>query len=258
MNNLSCDNISKFDIYLSALQWHLDEGIDVCYEENAIDRRKTVSSMNFAKGKAENKSPISPKLGAADAALEVRKLIESADNLDKLKYIIENFDGFAIKKTAMNMVFADGNNQAKIMVIGDVPRAEEDRQGKPFAGKNGVLLDNIFKSIKLSRDNIYITNVMNWRPPGNRSLTDSEISLAKLFIKKHIELINPDFLILLGTLPAKTLLDIDGGISKIRGKIFDYDNNIKAIITYHPENLHLNPLNKKHVWNDMLKIKDMI
>ncbi len=258
MDNLSCNNISKFDVYFSALQWHLDEGIDICYEENAVDRREAASSINYISENVRGKSAILEPLGAADAVLEVKKLIESVDNLDELKSIIENFDGFAIKKTAMNMVFADGNRHAKIMVIGDVPRAEEDRQGKPFVGKNGILFDNIFKSIKLSRDDIYITNVMNWRPPGNRSLTDSELSLAKLFVKKHIELVNPDLLILLGILPAKILLDIDGGISKVRGKIFDYDNNIKTIVTYHPENLYLNPLNKKHVWNDMLKIRDML
>ena len=161
------------------------------------------------------------------------------------------------------MVFADGNPEARVMVIGDPPATDEDRNGQAFCGVDGQLLDKIFDCIGLSRsgdtpdNSIYLTHILNWRPPGNRTSTDEEIALSVPFIQKHIELIAPQYLVILGGITAKALLETNESMSRIRGKFHEYGaNKIPTLTTYPPAALISTPLHKRKVWEDMLALKD--
>jgi DNA polymerase len=211
--------------------------------------------------KSDTSIPLQPH---ADIIKEAEKLAQSAQNLDELKSAILNFEGLEVKKTATQMVFADGNPHAKIMLIGEAPGADEDRQGIPFVGVSGQLLDRIFACIGLSRtneveaDSLYISNILNWRPPGNRTPTAEEMAIAAPFIRRHIELVKPKILVLCGGVAAQTLLETKESISRLRGKIHDYGDGVKAIATYHPAFLLRTPLQKKKVWDDMLRLREVL
>jgi uracil-DNA glycosylase len=192
-----------------------------------------------------------------------RELAQQCQTLDDLKATMEKFDGCMLKKTAMNTVFADGNPQASIMVVGEAPGADEDIQGKPFVGLSGQLLDRILATIGLNRGNAYISNIVPWRPPGNRQPTTQEIALCQPFIERHIELVKPKLLILVGGVSAKTLLNTSEGIMKLRGRWHAYHTPglkapIKALATFHPAYLLRSPGQKAQVWRDMLLIEDEI
>lgn len=179
--------------------------------------------------------------------------------LDELKQAVIDFKGCALKATALNTVFADGNIKADVMLIGEAPGAEEDAQGLPFVGQSGQLLNKILLSIGLTRENVYIANIVPWRPPGNRTPTTEEIALCQPFIEKHIELINPKFLVLVGGISAKTILKTNEGVSKLRGKLTTYESlsgrNINCIATFHPAYLMRSPGQKAQVWLDFLLLK---
>ena len=155
----------------------------------------------------------------------VKSELDLCNSLDELKKLVEGFDGCDLKKSAQNTVFADGNPNAKIMFIGEAPGANEDEQGIPFCGQSGKLLDNIIAAIGLTREkNAYITNTVFWRPPANRKPTDEEIKLCRPFVKKHIAIINPKLIVLVGSTAVESLLEIETPITKLRGKYFDYTN----------------------------------
>ena len=175
-----------------------------------------------------------------------------------------SFEGCSLKLTATNMVFADGNPQAKIMVVGEAPGADEDKQGLPFVGLSGQLLDRMLATIGLSRkENLYISNIVPWRPPGNRQPTTQEIALCQPFIERHIELINPKILILVGGISAKTILRSSEGIMKLRGQWHTFQtaqlrDPIKTIATFHPAFLLRSPGQKAQVWADLLLVKKYV
>jgi DNA polymerase len=207
------------------------------------------------------------------ALAEATRLANEANTLEELAKAIENFDGLAVKTHASQMVFADGNPKAKIMVIGEAPGGDEDRMGKPFVGQTGQLLDRMFAAIGLKRDaediesTIYISNILNWRPPGNRTPTPQEIEISLPFIEKHIDLIAPKIIVLLGSVPGKALLNKSEGITKIRGKWHTYQKvtegletkskDIQAIASFHPAYLLRQPLKKKESWQDLRAIREL-
>jgi DNA polymerase len=159
------------------------------------------------------------------------------------------------------MVFSDGNPKSKIMLIGEAPGHDEDIQGKPFVGRSGKLLDKMLEAIELNREKVYIANIIPWRPPSNRRPTDEEIEICLPFIKKHIELIKPKVLMLLGSTATFALLKNTEGISKIRGKWVDLNlNNISVptLPTFHPAFLLRQPAQKKHVWEDLKSLKNKV
>ncbi len=165
--------------------------------------------------------------------------LSAVDNLSALRDALQNFDGLAIKRTATHMVFGEGAQKPRVVVVGEAPGADEDRQGRPFVGVSGQLLDKMLGAINLSREtNAYITNVINWRPPGNRSPTPQEIAISLPFLQKHIEILQPEFLLVVGGVSAKALFNIEQGITRIRGKWMDYEltggKKIPALITFHP------------------------
>jgi uracil-DNA glycosylase family 4 len=193
-----------------------------------------------------------------------RKLADKAKNLTDLKRMIESFDVLEIKKTAINTVFARGNSKAKIMIIGEAPGEQEDKQGIPFCGRSGKLLDEMLLSSDINpNEQIYITNLVFWRPPKNRKPTSLESENCLPFVEKHISFINPDILILLGTSAAHALLKVTDPISNLRNKQFSYLNRylekgINTFVMFHPSYLLRKPSQKIYNLNDLIEIKKLL
>ncbi len=192
---------------------------------------------------------------------KARNIANKCNNLEDLRKAVENFEGLSIKKTANNTVFSDGNPNAEVMAIGEAPGANEDEEGIPFCGVSGKLLDQVLLSIDLSRaKNLYITNSLFWRPPGNRKPTEEENAVCLPFVEKHIALIKPKLILLIGSTSASALLNSTETISRLRTKFYQYKNDymeesIPAAVIFHPSYLLRQPLQKKTVWFDLLKIR---
>ena len=185
--------------------------------------------------------------------------VDKAENLKKLKKSILSLNNCDLKKYAKNIVFSDGNPNSKIMLIGEAPGANEDEEGLPFVGRAGALLDKMLSAIDLDRKKVYISNIVNFRPPDNRRPTDEEIKRYLPFITKHIEIINPKILVLLGSTAMNALIGNDIVISKMRGKWIEKKfGNCKTsvIITFHPAFLMRQPVQKKMAWIDLKMIRD--
>ena len=180
--------------------------------------------------------------------------------LDELRAALEAFDGCALKHTASNMIFADGNPAARLMVIGEVPGRDEDRVGLPLVGGAGQLFDRMLASIGLSRADAYVTTLIPWRPPGNRTPTDEEMDILMPWLCRHIQLANPDCILLLGGAPAKSLLGQAGGILKLRGRWHDLDTGDgvvrRVMATLHPAYLLRSPAQKRLAYADLLALAE--
>ena len=190
--------------------------------------------------------------------MAAREAAKTAANLDDLRALLDNFTGCPLRNTATQIVFADGNPQSRVMFVGEAPGYEEDISGRPFVGRSGKLLDRMIESIGLDRTSAYIANVVPWRPPGNRTPTPQETAICLPFIRRQIELANPDILVCLGGPSAQTLLGIKDGITRTRGRWFTYDTGkreIRALATFHPAFLLRSPLQKRLAWRDFLAIK---
>jgi len=202
----------------------------------------------------------SPKL-IAQNTLEstASELALSATTVEDLARKFASFDGCDLKLTANNFVFADGNSDARVMFIGEAPGAEEDRQGLPFVGPAGRLLDLMLAAIDLDRSDVYITNILPWRPPGNRNPTDAEATVCLPFVQRHIELVQPQVLITVGGTAAKALLNTREGIMKLRGRWLTYATpRMKVVPTraiLHPAYLLRSPAQKRDTWRDLIAIK---
>ena len=175
-----------------------------------------------------------------------------------------SFDGCALKKTASNLVFADGNPEAKIMIIGEAPGGDEDRMGLPFVGAAGQLLDKMLAAIGLDRQHVYITNILPWRPPGNRTPSSEEVALLWPFLRRHIQLKAPKVIFALGGSSAKLLLNTTTGILKLRGQVQEIDfgdagqaNVIPVLPSLHPAYLLRAPKMKQQAFHDLLVLKSM-
>jgi uracil-DNA glycosylase family 4 len=207
-------------------------------------------------------APSAPSPPSPDAAaMAARMAVARAATLDELRAILDGFDGCALKNTARQLVFADGNPQSRVMFVGEAPGREEDLEGLPFVGRSGQLLDRMMAAIGLDRSGAYIANVIPWRPPGNRTPTPQETAICLPFIRRQIELADPDVLVCLGNPSAQTLLGVKDGIMKTRGRWFAYHTGtreIRAIATFHPAYLLRQPLQKRLAWRDFLAIKQAL
>jgi uracil-DNA glycosylase len=270
------------------LAFHRDAGVDIALEDAPIDRfaesvsqsqqsrRETAArdpeprpSQNrssdagsqvpgFALGRDDGQKNSAAPVPPDTAALAAREAAKSAKTLDELRDSLSRFDGCALKNTAKNLVFADGNPKARVMFVGEAPGADEDREGLPFVGRSGKLLDRMMAAIGLDRTSAYIANIVPWRPPGNRTPTPQESAICLPFIQRQIELADPDILICLGKPSMQTLLGINEGIKASRGRWREFDTGkriIKAMATFHPAYLLRTPAEKKFVWRDMLALK---
>jgi uracil-DNA glycosylase len=194
-----------------------------------------------------------------DAAIaSAREIAPTAASLQELRTLLEAFDGCALKATATRLVFADGNPQARIMFVGEAPGRDEDLEGLPFVGRSGKLLDLMMASIGLDRTSAYIANVIPWRPPGNRDPSPQETQICLPFIRRQIELVDPDILICLGKPSSQAVLDVKDGIMKTRGKWIEYNTGarkIRAMATFHPAYLLRQPIYKRLTWQDLRSVK---
>jgi uracil-DNA glycosylase len=188
-----------------------------------------------------------------------RERAGQASNLDELRQQLAEFDGCNLKFTAKNQVFADGNPQAALMLVGEAPGRDEDLEGLPFVGRSGQLLDRMLAAIGLDRQSAYIANVIPWRPPGNRTPTPQETEICRPFIERQIELVNPAVLVTLGGPSAKLLLRTSEGVLRLRGTwkshVTASGTAIPAMPTLHPAYLLRNPAHKKLAWRDFLEVK---
>jgi uracil-DNA glycosylase family 4 len=196
---------------------------------------------------------------APDVAVSsAREAARTAATLDELRGLLQAFDGCALKFTATQLVFADGNPQARIMFVGEAPGRDEDLEGRPFVGRSGKLLDLMIGAIGLNRSSVYIANVIPWRPPGNRTPTPQETQICLPFIQRQIELVNPDIVVTMGNPSTQTLLKTRDGIMKTRGKWINYDTGtrtVRALPTFHPAYLLHSPSYKRLAWQDFRAIK---
>jgi DNA polymerase len=217
-------------------------------------RREVLPRDLESRGRTSNIPAPSPDA----AVMAAREAARTAASLDELRAILDRFDGCALKATATRLVFADGNPQARVMFVGEAPGRDEDLEGLPFIGRSGKLLDLMMGAIGLDRTKAYVANIIPWRPPGNRDPSSQETAICLPFIRRQIELADPDVLVCLGKPSAVTLLDIKEGITKARGRWFTYHTgtrDIRATVTLHPAYLLRQPLSKRLVWRDFLAIK---
>lgn len=255
---------------LTALRFLVELGADEAIGEAPLDRYSAVAAPPVPERKAPPMRvvpapPAAPALAApvpaAQAVVSARAAAEAARDLDELRAALAAFEGCALKATATNLVFADGVPGAPVMIVGEAPGADEDRQGKPFVGVSGQLLDRMLGFIGLDRTtNVYIANVIPWRPPANRPPTQAEIAACEPFIRRQIELARPKVLLFVGNISTKTLLGTTEGIIKMRGKWRDYTSpglveTLPALPTFHPAYLLRSPSQKRESWRDLLSLR---
>ena len=257
------------------LAFYLEAGVDCALRDEPIDRLSTPdltppdrpvtaeagTAPVAARQPPHQTATAAPRAGITpppDIAIEsAREAARTAPSLEALRALLESFEGCALKFTASQLVFADGNPQARLMFVGEAPGRDEDIEGLPFVGRSGKLLDRMIAAIGLDRSKAYIANVIPWRPPGNRTPTPQETQICLPFIQRQIELVNPDVLVTLGNPSTQTLLSTREGIMRTRGKWFDYDTGtrtIRAMATFHPAYLLRSPSYKRMSWQDLRAI----
>lgn len=274
-----------------ALDWHLEVGADEAIADEPVnwlnrtpaqlpktqstnqasDQMPNISANapKFAPPKPSEQVDAGPPLGTADAAIEATRLAKECKSVEELKKAVEEFEGCPLKRTAKNTVFSDGNPDARIMLIGEAPSADDDKGGLPFMGADGALLDKMFAAIGIDRNaddaenSIYLTNVIFWRPPGNRAPNASEVAVCLPFVERHIELVKPDIVIFCGGVAAKALVKTTQGITRLRSKWMEYktehmDVAIPAHALFHPSYLIKSPMQKKYAWQDLLSIQQKL
>ncbi|MCK2167855.1 uracil-DNA glycosylase [Thalassospira xiamenensis] len=284
--------ITDFDVNnldpLQALIWQFEMGADEAIADEPLDRFKASESLSRQAGQFGRASlppnaggaarpamprpaggtgamtpppPMAPGAGFLlsdtphEARQSARDLAAAATSLADLKEAVEKFEGCALKKSASNTVFGVGNPEARLVLVGEAPGAEEDRQGEPFVGPSGKLLDAMLRSIGFAREEVYITNILPWRPPGNRQPTIAEIAVCEPFVRRHLELIGPKVVVCLGGSSAKTLMEEDRGITRLRGtwKEMTLGASSVADVTamFHPAYLLRTPEQKRLAWRDL-------
>jgi DNA polymerase len=226
------------------------------------DPSRSGSSVPSAPPRAANVAK-AEAISLSTAPGAARALAASCTNLAELKSAVASFDGCELKRYATNTVFADGNPFGRIMLIGEAPGRDEDLQGLPFVGRAGKLLDLMLASIGLDRTKVYITNVLNWRPPQNRDPSPEEAAACLPFLHRHIELADPQILILLGAVSVRHLLGLQDGIMRLRGKWLIYQNAsagraIPVMPTLHPAYLLRQPAAKRLAWRDLLAVAEKL
>ena len=248
------------------LDWYRAMGVDeeigeVSVNHFAAPATEAAPATPRPESKTSAKTPImNPQQKTLLNGRSSGSTIEAA-TLAELEALAGQFEGCALKRTAKSLCFARGSDQARIMFIGEAPGRDEDLQGKPFVGRAGKLLDRMLASIGLSENEVYITNTVYWRPPGNRTPTPQEIESCAPFLARQIELLKPDIIVLLGGAAAKSILDTGEGIMRLRGKWLTYHSDgrdIPTIATLHPAYLLRTPGDKRLAWRDMLMVKQAL
>ncbi|MBF9045052.1 uracil-DNA glycosylase [Rhodobacterales bacterium HKCCE4037] len=246
---------------LAALDWQVELGADEAILDTPVDRFDLPAPQPVPKPAAvpvTQAAPVQPASPAVDTVAIAKQLAESAGSLDVLRAAMEGFEHCELKRGARNFVFSDGHPSARVMIVGEAPGREEDQQGKPFVGRAGQLLDKMFAAIGLDRQGegaggLYITNMLPWRPPQNRDPKPEELAMMQPFTRRHIELAEPDVVVLMGNHACAGLLG-RRGITRMRGNWEDVLGR-PAMPMFHPAYLLRNPAAKREAWADLLEIK---
>lgn len=285
---ISANDLSPAEL-AALLHFHADAGVEWLLEEEAIDRFAEFEAMKAARRPAAaqaqqqrpaagerpapGQTPVRPNAAArpapaeraasgpqpaipdGEAVQQARFVAETARSLVELKTAIEAFNGCNLKHSARSTIFASGDAESGIMVIGSAPSAEDDREGMPFSGKSGQLFDKMLAAIGLTRSNVLLTQVIPWRPPGNRAPSAAEMDICRPFIERQIALAEPKAILLLGNFSARFFFGENDTIHGLRGRwkeIAAADCVIPAIASLHPQDLLTAPVNKRLAWNDLL------
>jgi len=262
---------------IAILDFQTEAGVDVALDETPHDRFNEADAPEPVRARPAPRRAVAPspvpsppppeparpapratfgRAASAEpeaAAGDARAMARDAKSLEELEAILAAFDSCPLRFTAKNLVFGDGNPQAKVMFLGEAPGADEDRIGKPFMGRSGQLLDKMMAAIGLDRSSAYIANVVPWRPPGNRNPTPQELATCKPFIERQIALADPDILVCLGGVATQALAGTKDGILKSRGRWYPYrtaKREIRLLATLHPAYLLRQPLQKRLAWRD--------
>jgi DNA polymerase len=241
---------------LAQLAWQVELGADEAIGEVAVNRYEEKVKPK----KVAVEAPVAAVDEPIDLSAETARLAAGCADLEALRAALEGFDGCALKRGARNTVFSDGNPAARVMIIGEAPWRDEDIQGKPFIGRSGQLLDKMLAAIGLSRnaeapeEAVYITNVLPWRPPQNRDPLADEKAMMKPFLMRHIELVKPQVLLLVGNPSSQTLLTTNQGVTRLRGQWYEVAG-IPALPIFHPAYLLRTPAKKREAWADLLMLK---
>ena len=251
---------------LTLLKWYAEVGVDAAVGDEPRDRYESAPPPE-AETEAERDRPAPAETAARPAAppaASSKEVAAQCNSLADLREAVETFTGCDLRRTAKTTVFADGNPDADVMFVGEAPGRDEDIQGLPFVGPAGKLLDKMLKAIGRDRKSAYISNILNWRPPGNRTPTDSEALICLPFIRRHIALAKPQVVVLLGGTAAKHLLDTKAGIMRLRGKwteimLDEYgEHTLPALPTLHPAYLLRQPAHKSLAWRDFLSLDERL
>jgi DNA polymerase len=283
------------DVLLALLEFHVAAGVDFALDEAPHDRfaeatlaREQRTLEPEAGGRplppprpnpeaaaaGEAPSPFDPARFTAtaptrpiprvataapdEAAADARQRALTATSLAELEAIVSAFDGCALKASARQLAFADGVPGSRVMLVGEAPGAEEDRVGRPFVGRAGLLLDRMLAAIGLDRSQVYIANVVPWRPPGNRTPTPQEIAICRPFIERQVELAAPEILVTVGAPATQSLLGLKEGIFRLRGRWTSYETPrgpVRALPMLHPAYLLRQPAHKRHAWRDLRALR---
>jgi uracil-DNA glycosylase len=259
---------------IALLRWYVEMGADEAIGAEPANRFAPPPTVPREAAPAHVTPPLRPAAARAvpaappqalaespaEAAQSARRLAASAETVAALAALVAGFDGCALKRTATNTVFADGSPSAPVMIIGEAPGADEDRIGRPFVGRAGQLLDRMLAAIGLDRQSVLITNVIYWRPPGNRTPTTAEIASCLPFVLRHVALVSPKVLVLCGGTAAGALLPQGQGITRLRGRWFDLaipglDKPVPTLPMFHPSFLLRAPERKREAWRDLLALR---
>ena len=266
------------DQALDHLTWLVDMGADETIGDEPVDRfaasaerlrnqqagQATPAPAPIAARSAPPSRPVQPPVSTEQTVQDSRRIASSCETLGDLEEALKTFDACPLKRTATNLCYADGNPQARVMFIGEAPGRDEDIQGKPFVGRSGQLLDKMLAAIGLDRNAgepdkaAFITNVIYWRPPGNRKPTENETLMCMPFVERTIELQSPDFIVCLGATPMQRLTGRTDGILKSRGRWMEIEvagRAIPLVATLHPAYLLRQPAQKRLAWRDFLEIR---
>lgn len=252
------DSAEDIRAALAALEWQIELGADEATLDAPVDRYALAQALPdkaASPGRTERQVDVAPV--AADPVAEAKRAAAGARSLDELRAAVAGYPHCDLKKGARNLVFADGLTTSRVMIIGEAPGRDEDREGRPFVGRAGQLLDRMFDAIDMGRARedapLYITNVLPWRPPQNRDPKPEEIAMMKPFLERHVELIDPEILVIMGNISCDALLG-RRGITRLRGN-WSQALGRPALPMFHPAYLLRNPAAKREAWADLLALK---
>lgn len=253
------------DLTLALLRWQVEMGADEAIGDAPVNRLVApppkAAEPRAAATPASRTPQALPLETVQESVSTARRIAQGCNTLDELREALSRFDLCPLRATATNLVFADGNPDSGLMLIGEAPGADEDRQGLPFVGVSGKLLDRMLAAIGRDRSTAYITNTIFWRPPGNRTPTTLESELCVPFLERHVELVKPKMLVLLGKQAATVVLETTEGITRLRGKWKTYTKSgldVPVMPTYHPAYLLRHAPAKREAWRDILEVKNRL